>query len=149
MKTCLKLLLLIPLLCSCGIRDQEPPVGMGGEIRPANSIFVISPYRFQGTWVFDDLRVGLFHEPFVAGMPEIIDKLVEDIPDANKGFRLLFSAAPFPGHTVKFVWRRAEASGNWYYCEKYDSEGWLCPALLKYFKKAPKEIYVKVEAKQK
>jgi hypothetical protein len=24
-------------------------------------------------------------------------------------------------------------------------EGWLCPALFKYFEKAPKEIYIKAE----
>jgi len=28
-------------------------------------------------------------------------------------------------------------------------EGWLCPALFKYFEKAPKEIYVKAEAATK
>jgi hypothetical protein len=26
-------------------------------------------------------------------------------------------------------------------------EGWLCPALLKYFATAPREIYVKIEPK--
>jgi hypothetical protein len=28
-------------------------------------------------------------------------------------------------------------------------EGWLCPALLKYFPTAPREIYIKVEPKNK
>jgi hypothetical protein len=28
-------------------------------------------------------------------------------------------------------------------------EGWLCPALFKYFEVAPKEIYAKAEAKIK
>jgi hypothetical protein len=26
-------------------------------------------------------------------------------------------------------------------------EGWLCPALFKYFEKAPKQIYVQAKAK--
>lgn len=112
----------------------------------SNAILVIAPYRHAGTWIFDDPRVGLKLEPFVSGIPEMIDKLVRDIPDAGKGFRLLFSAKPFPGHTTKLVWRRKEAGGNWYYSEEYDAEGWLCPALFKYFKRAPKEIYVKAEA---
>ena len=120
--------------------DRASPVA-------ANSILVICPYRYHGTWVFDDPRVGLVHEPFVAGIPEMIDKLVKDIPGAEKGFRLLFSATPFPAYTLKVVWQRAEAGGNWYYSEEYASEGWLCPALFKYFKKAPKEIYVKAEKK--
>jgi hypothetical protein len=30
---------------------------------------------------------------------------------------------------------------------KTGMEGWLCPALLKYFDKAPKKIYVQIKAK--
>lgn len=112
-----------------------------------NSILVICPYRTGRTWVFDDERFGLVREPFVAGIPEMIDKLVADIPDADKGFRLLFSAKPFPGYAVKLEWRRSSGGGNWYYCEKYDAEGWLCPALFAYFKTAPRELYVKAEPK--
>lgn len=115
--------------------------------RPANAILVIQPYRFAGTWVFDDAAAGLRQEPFVAGVPEMIDELVKDIPDAENGFRLLFSAQPFPGYSHKLVWRRSDGTGNWYYCEQVDKEGWLCPALLKYYSEAPKEIYVKAEQK--
>ncbi|MCD4699567.1 MAG: hypothetical protein K8R91_03230 [Phycisphaerae bacterium] len=113
-----------------------------------NTIFIISPYRYAKTWVFDDPGAGLVREPFVAGIPQMIDKLVEDIPDADKGFRLLFSSKPFPGHTAKLTWRREQnGGGNWYYSEEFDLEGWLCPALFKYFQKAPKEIYIKAEGK--
>jgi hypothetical protein len=115
----------------------------------SNSMLVIAPYRHAGTWVFDDPRVGLKAEPFVLGIPELIDKLVADanISLADSGFRLIFSPQPFPEHQTKVIWRRRELGGNWYYSEKYDMEGWLCPALFKYFRKAPKEIYIKVEAK--
>ena len=58
--------------------------------RPQNAIMVISPYRYQGTWVFDDASAGLVREPFVAGIPEMIDHLVSDIPNAESGFRLHF-----------------------------------------------------------
>jgi len=98
-------------------------------------------------WVFDDARVGLDKEPFVSGADDMIDVLVADIPNADKGFRLLFSATPFPGHTVKLEWRREEYGGNWYFSPAFEMEGWLCPALFKYFDKAPKEIFVKAEAK--
>jgi hypothetical protein len=114
---------------------------------PSNSILVIQPYKYNGLWVFDDSRTGLVREPFVAGIPEMIDKLVDNIPDANSGFRLIFSPIPFPGYQEKLIWRRTEGPGNWYYSEKYDAEGWLCPALSKYFSKAPKEIYVRAEPK--
>src|SRR5262245_48283809 len=100
---------------------------------PQNSIMVISPYRYLGTWVFDDPQAGLKREPFVAGIPEMIDRLVADIPDAEKGFRMLFSAQPFPGHQKKLAWIRADESktGNWYRLEDPPMEGWLCPSLFK------------------
>lgn len=34
------------------------------------------------------------------------------LPDAEKGFRLLFSATPFPAYTAKLEWRREEFGGN-------------------------------------
>lgn len=98
-------------------------------------------------WVFDDDSVGLVREPFVSGIPEMINKLVASIPKAEEGFRLIFSAKPFPGYTTKITRSRGEYGGNWYYSEEYDSEGWLCPALFKYFSEAPEEIHVKAEAK--
>ena len=40
---------------------------------PANALLVIQPYRSHGTWVFDDPAVGLVREPFVSGIPQMID----------------------------------------------------------------------------
>lgn len=114
---------------------------------PGNSLLVIAPYRHAGTWVFDEPRRGLKQEPFVTGIPEMIDRLVADIPGAEKGFRLIFSARAFPGSTHSLLWRREQAGGNWYYCPQLDAEGWLCPALLKFFGEAPGEIHLKAEAK--
>lgn len=117
------------------------------SVAPVNSLFVIAPYKYEGLWVFDDPRVGLVREPFIAGIDTMIDKIVADIPHAEQGFRALFSVAPFPGYTEKLEWRREESGGNWYYNDHFKMEGWLCPALLKYFPAAPKTIYVKVEPK--
>jgi hypothetical protein len=75
----------------------------------------------------------------------MIDVLVANIPGADNGLRLLFSASPFPGYAVKLDWRREEYGGNWYFSPDYGIEGWLCPALFKYFEAAAKEIYVKAE----
>jgi hypothetical protein len=112
-----------------------------------NSLFVIAPYKCEGMWVFDDPAVGLSREPFIAGIDMMIDKVVAGIPNSDKGFRAVFSAAPFPGADFKLEWRREESGGNWYYSDQFEMEGWLCPALLKYFPRAPREIYVKVESK--
>ncbi len=138
MRKLLFIAFLVATLCGCG----EKPV-----VSTSNSILVIAPYRHAGTWVFDDAGRGLNKEPFVAGIPGIIDKLVEDIPDADKGFRLLFSAQPFPGYTHTLAWKREDWGGNWYECPQYQMEGWLCPALFKYFSRAPKVIYFKAEKK--
>ena len=107
-----------------------------------NAINVIAPCKYLGMWVFDDPRVGLVQEPFVSGADTMIDRVVGDIPNAEKGFTLIFSQAPFPGSQLCLEWRRGEASGNWYYSPELDMEGWLCPALFRYFTEAPPNIYV-------
>ena len=112
-----------------------------------NSIFAIHPYNDQGLWVFDDERVGLVKEPFVSGADVAIDRMVEKIPNAATGVTMLFSAQPFPGHQYEFVWRRPELKGNWYYSPTLDLEGWLCPALFKYFEKAPERLFIQVKPK--
>lgn len=112
----------------------------------SNSIMVLQPYWHAGTWVFDDAAKGLDKEAFVCGIPEMIDDMVRDIPDAREGFRLLFSSRAFPGHTHRLEWRREESGGNWYYSGHLQVEGWLCPALFKYFERAPRELYAKAEA---
>lgn len=115
----------------------------------SNSVMVIAPYWDSGTWVFDDPATGLVREPFVSGVPEMINALVKGIPDARSGFRLLFSAAPFPGYQEAFHHRRDEMSGNWYRSEQTGAEGWLCPALFKYFEQAPQTLYARAEPLQR
>jgi hypothetical protein len=112
----------------------------------SNEVRCIVPYLFGTEWVFDDPSAGLDKEPFVNGADILIDRLVENLPNAGFGFRLLFSDKPYEGYTVKLIWNSEEADGNWYYCEKFDDYGWLCPALLRYFKDAPAEIYVSAVA---
>jgi hypothetical protein len=112
-----------------------------------NAINVIAPYKHHGMWVFDDARAGLDKEPFVGGTDTMIDKAVKHIPNADDGFLLVFSQMPFPGHQLELQWRRGDAGGDWYFSPQLEQEGWLCPALLKYFERAPKEIYVQVKPK--
>lgn len=111
-----------------------------------NSIMVIFPYRNHQTWVFDDERVGLVQEPFISGVPEMINILVQDIPNIEESFKLLFSANPFPGYQAELIWLREEFGGHWYRWNEKNMEGWLCPALFKYFSDAPNKIYCKAES---
>jgi len=109
-----------------------------------NEINVIAPYKYLGMWVFDDPRVGLVQEPFVSGADTMIDRIVADIANAEQGFTMVFSAAPFPRHQFRLEWRRADGNGNWYYAGDLDMEGWLCPALLRYFSAVPRELFVQI-----
>ena len=113
----------------------------------SNSIMVIRPYKYEGLWVFDDEKTGLDKEPFVSGADDIIEKMAEGIPKAEEGFNLLFSAVPFPGHDLELDWKREESGGNWYYASQLNMEGWLCPALFKYFDQAPLKLYAQFKAK--
>jgi hypothetical protein len=112
-----------------------------------NSINIILPYRWSGTWVFDDLAVGLEREPFVAGVPEMIDILLnrKDMKDFDR-FRLIFSAHEFPGYDEKITMQSGQVDqGTYYESPTFEKIGWLCPALARYFDESPKEIYVKFE----
>ena len=124
------------------------PIPPGQSLAPpGNALMVIAPYWYQGTWVFDDPRTGLSREPFINGVPEMIDYLVKDIPGARDGFRLTFSAQPFPNYQKKLIWVRADMGGNYYRLEDPAMQGWLCPAMFRYFAAAPKELYVRADPK--
>jgi hypothetical protein len=112
-----------------------------------NAMNIIVPYRWEGTWVFDDPEVGLNKEPFVFGIPEMIETLLE-----RKGmsqvdrFRLTFSAFKFPGYDEEIVLQSGDVSrGSYYESASFGKVGWLCPALAHYFFKSPAKIYVKFD----
>ncbi len=113
-----------------------------------NEINVIAPYKYEGTiWVFDDPNKGLVQEAFVGGADTIIDLLTTHIPDAASGFILIFSASEFPGYQHRVEWRREQGTGNVYYSKELNIEGWLCPALLRYFDSPPAELFLQVKPK--
>jgi hypothetical protein len=112
----------------------------------SNQINVIRPYKYHGQWVFDDPAVDLEREAFVAGMDTMLDVITGDIPDAGNGFICLFSSDSFPGHTAHLKWKREDPPGNTYEWEERGMEGWLCPALGKYYESAPRNLYFQVKA---
>ncbi|HWG42978.1 MAG TPA: DUF6717 family protein [Gemmataceae bacterium] len=111
-----------------------------------NQIKVIRPYLWEGIWVFDDPAVGLDKEALVAGMPELIEIATAKagIAEPEKGFIALFSKDPFPGAQVCLQRVREENGGNVYRWPEVGREGWLCPALFRYFEEAPDTLYVEV-----
>lgn len=111
-------------------------------------IKVIRPYQWEGIWVFDDPAVGLDKEALVAGMPELIEMATAKagIREPEKGFVALFSKDPFPNAQVCLEHVREEGGGNVYRWPEVDREGWLCPALFRYFDQAPERLYIEVRA---
>ena len=111
---------------------------------------ILKPYKYLGTWVFDDEATGLNKEAFVAGVPEILEGLLaaNNIPlaEAEKGFKLTFSAVAFPGYQLCAIWEREEGGGNWYKEKETGATGWLCPALFKYFESAPAALFIRADA---
>jgi hypothetical protein len=117
-----------------------------GDFAMNNSIFVIKPYKWEGLWVFDDASVGLVHEPFVGGADAMIDVATEQIPHADRGFLAVFSSCDFPGAQIVLEWVREDYGGNVYRWKEKEMEGWLCPALLRYFAEPPKKMFIQLKA---
>jgi hypothetical protein len=126
-----------------------PPEELLALPNPQSGVMTLQPYWYNSTWVFDDTAAGLQHEPFVQGVPEMVNALVKDIPNARDGFRLRFSAQPFQGYQKRLTWVQAKDGGNVYRSEDPPLEGWLCPALFRYFKAAPPYLYVQAEPLKK
>jgi hypothetical protein len=64
----------------------------------ANAMLSIEIYQFNGTWCFTDLERKLVHEPFVLGIPEIINTVLENnsLYEDGKNYRVLFADQEFP-----------------------------------------------------
>jgi hypothetical protein len=140
---------------SDGLDDGPTLVSKKLVDKTGNQINVIYPYKTKGGgWSFDDEEVGLHGEPFVAGIPEIINSIV----GKRRKFTAYISHSPIPEYTghlrkmrgsefKKLVWARSksEVISGWYILEETGMAGWLCPATLKYFKDYPDDIYFKIE----
>lgn len=106
-----------------------------------NQIYYIEPFKKGDLWVFNDETTGLVEEPFISGIPEIINYYVGK--KVSK-IGLLFSKAMFPEYTTKLQKKKSEFGGAWYTDYNNGLEGWLCPALFRYFEKAPNRLFVKI-----
>ena len=122
----------------------------------SNSILVINPYYHAGSWVFDDERVGLTKEPFVAGADLFIEYVLSKkgkLEEGKNGFSLVFSLIPFLGFEYELNFVGHESMGSLYTVNNnQDFKGvqghnllWLCPALNLYFSNSPQKIYVSVQ----
>jgi hypothetical protein len=95
-------------------------------------------------WVFDDACAGLVREPI--GTPDIINRAVRNIPNAERGFLAVVSDAPSPGAQVALAWVGESGHGNWYRWTETGLKDWLSPSLLRYYMKVPKRLYIELRA---
>jgi N-formylglutamate amidohydrolase len=128
---------------------QQYTLKIKEELMEFNAINVIKPYLWNNVWVFDDPARGLDKEALVSGIPEIITHVCSQngIRDPQNGFVVIFSGSPFPDAAVVLEHLRPDGSGsgNWYKLQGTNMEGWLCPALLRYFESPPAKIYLQVK----
>ena len=106
------------------------------------TIMTIYPYKYEGLWVFDDPYMRLEKEPFVLRDDDIIDMMVLPLKNADDGLKLLFSKTDFDG-SQHILTRLFSDDGGWHYLHKDSGmQGWLSPALFKYFNDAPEILYL-------
>lgn len=116
----------------------------------SNAMMIIFAKRKHGTWIFTDTDRGLVNEPFVAGIPEMIDKVIELKGWIRDMARFTFSGNEFPGYDVSIIKVRDEHGGAWYKIDISNvgqidlPNGWLCPATLKFFNYMPDVIYIQI-----
>jgi hypothetical protein len=118
----------------------------------SNALFAIEIYRHAGTWCFTDEERGLIHEPFVSGIPELIDDCINQLKEhEEKRYRITFGEKQFPGSAEYLRFHFEEYEGAWYSKQMTDNQidpnakiGWLCPATLKFFLYFPKKIYFSI-----
>jgi hypothetical protein len=108
-------------------------------------MLVLEMYHHAGTWVFTDEKRDLVNEPFVLGVPEIFDSVIEEQNlKGNHLYRVIFSDQNFPLAHAEVEKISEEGGGAWYKHKK-TPPGWLCPATLKFFKEFPERIFFKIE----
>ena len=98
-------------------------------------------------WVFDDSGDGLSAEPFVGGADTMIDRVTRHIPDAERGFNVVFPGIHVPDHQHHLQWQKEEGTGDVYHVEELGAEGRLCPVLLRCFDERPSNVHVQVKSK--
>lgn len=106
--------------------------------------FKIEPYIDQGGWYFDDLKVGLLREPLTDGVPEILSVFCGEHPE---NFQVWFSDTNLGRPFVTIVKEGLYMGSTVYQQQPAGYQCWLCPALLRYFTKAPDEIFAWVVKK--
>ena len=106
-------------------------------------IYCVKAYRENGVWFFDDDSKEISREPFVGGMSEIIDYILQKkiIRGGHRGIKLEFSDKSF--ENAEKLQKIHDSPYNWSRYEHEDREGMLCPVTLRYFPEFPQELFIR------
>jgi hypothetical protein len=98
----------------------------------------------NGTWIFDDVEKQVFDEPFVEGSSELITAMRDSLGLKGENLTLTFEPQQFQKTNFRLDWMDCRSNGTWnmYRCQSLAMEGWLCPVLLRYFAKPPRQMFV-------
>jgi hypothetical protein len=114
------------------------------------SPYKIHAIRWEPHWGHSFGCLCIVISPPTKGIPSPSRLIANEKPASQpkNGFLLLFSATSFPSADLQLEWVREDGSGNIYLWREAGQEGWLCPALLRYFDRAPAELYVQLKEVQ-
>lgn len=146
---------MIPTKAKIRALVKEVQTKQAQPARLANAIHTIFPYKKGGQWMFDDARVGLVEEAFVAGADEFLDRACDALGinerARKKGVKVLFSTTKFPGSAqLEKVGGGPDVGTDYITEDPIDGvlRVWLCPALNLYYPQSPKNLYVQVSKKR-
>jgi hypothetical protein len=105
---------------------------------------------FANRWVYETATgklEALHYRGFIAAsgdcqLPEMIELLVEAIPNTKAGFKLSFADQFFPGCQAALIWLQEEADGDWYAWQERGLKAWLGKGMYQYFAAPPPILYV-------
>lgn len=103
----------------------------------------VHAYNDKGFWYIDDANgFSKADNQLVAGIPEIIESFV------GTATRVVIEYAdePFPD-SICLSLISGNSTGSTYRgtINGTEMEGWLCPVFFHYFKKAPENLYVRID----
>jgi|19_taG_2_1085344.scaffolds.fasta_scaffold108443_1 hypothetical protein len=110
-----------------------------------NSVSTISPYKKVGMWMYDDDKLNIKEELFIAGA----DIFLDIVSKGENSCKIIFSDLPFPDYDYSLI-RESKIGGGYNYNVFYkeDTEklitAWLCDVTTRYFNgKHPEALFVK------
>lgn len=107
--------------------------------------FVLRIEKIRKYWTFNDIEKDIVSEAFVQGSSELISYIAEGKGLSKKELNLIVSDTKFEDSQETSLISHSEITKWTVYHHKKFGTHMLCPVLLDYFKKAPDQLFFKLE----